>query len=118
MIKINTNENENIFITIWVFFQEHSRFTGQQGKGEAFCLTPLYHFHPIHRHLDINQEIAAERSPLHIASSRTRSGNVLISGRKSLPSVSYTTMKIETIIIINNQHEYSSQKVFKSFTLE
>ena len=31
----------------WVFFHEHSRFTGQQGKGEAIFLSPLYHFHPL-----------------------------------------------------------------------
>ena len=33
------------FFSIWVFFHEHSRFTGQQGKGEGIYLTPLYHFH-------------------------------------------------------------------------
>ena len=32
------------------FFHEHSRLTGQQGKGEATSLTPLYHFHLLHRH--------------------------------------------------------------------
>ena len=42
------------------FFQEHSRFTGQQGKGEGIYLTPLYHFHPLHRHLDISRAITAE----------------------------------------------------------
>ena len=25
-----------------------------QGKGEGTSLTPLYHFHPLHRHLDIS----------------------------------------------------------------
>ena len=30
------------FFSIWVFFHEHSRFTGQQGKGEGICLTPLF----------------------------------------------------------------------------
>ena len=25
---------------------------GQQGKGEGIYLTPLYHFYPLHRHLD------------------------------------------------------------------
>ena len=34
-------------------------------------LTPHYHFHPLHRHLDISWVITAESSPLHIASSRT-----------------------------------------------
>ena len=27
------------FFSIWVFFHENSRFTWQQGKGEAICLT-------------------------------------------------------------------------------
>ena len=65
-----------IFFSIWVFFHEHSRFTGQQGKGEGIYLTPRYHFHPLHRHLDISRAITAESSPLHIAGSRTRTGNL------------------------------------------
>ena len=64
------------FFSIWVFFHEHSLFTGQQGKGEGIFLTPLYHFHPLHRHLDISRAIIAESSPLHIGSSRTRTGNL------------------------------------------
>ena len=43
------------FFSIWVFFHEHSQFTGQQGKGEGIYLTPLYHFHLLHRHLDISR---------------------------------------------------------------
>ena len=86
----------NIYIYIYiyifsirVFFHEHSRITGLQGKGEGISLTPHYHFHPLHRHLDISRIIAAEISPLHIASSRTRTGNLgfpkpLISKRKLL----------------------------------
>ena len=64
------------FFSIWVFFHEHSRFTRQQGKGEGIYLTPLYHFHPLHRHLDISRAITAESSPVHIAGSRTRTGNL------------------------------------------
>ena len=57
----------------------------QQGKGEGIYLTPLYHFHPLHRHLDISRVITAESSPLHIAGSRNRTGNLpLVSERKSL----------------------------------
>ena len=52
----------------------NSRFTGQQGKGEAIFLSPLHLFHPLHRHLGISRVITAESSPLHIASSRTRTG--------------------------------------------
>ena len=60
-----------LFFSIWIFFHEHSRITGLQGKGEGISLTPHYHFHPLHRHLDISRAIAAESSPLYIASSRT-----------------------------------------------
>ena len=52
------------FFLIWVFFHAHSRFTGQQGKEEGIYLTPLYHFHPLHRYLDISRVITAEGSPL------------------------------------------------------
>ena len=69
---------------MWAFFHEHSRITGLQGKGEGISLTPHYHFHSLHGHLDISRAIAAESSPLHIAGSRTRTGEPLISERKSL----------------------------------
>ena len=54
--KADTKKNIYIyFFSIWVFFHEHSQFTGQQGKGEGIYLTPLYHFHLLHRHLDISR---------------------------------------------------------------
>ena len=62
---------KDVFFT-WVFFHEHSRFTGQHGKGEGIYLTPLYHFRLLHGHLDISRAIAARSSRLHIATSRTR----------------------------------------------
>ena len=65
-----------ICFSLLVFFYKQSRITGQQGKGEGISLTPHCHFHPLHRHLDISREITAESSPLHIASSRTRTGNL------------------------------------------
>ena len=61
-----------VFLSIWVFFQVHSHSTRQQGKRETIYITPLYHFHPLHRHLDISRAVTAESSPLHIAGSRTR----------------------------------------------
>ena len=80
---LNTNSIENlcffvfafVFFTISVFFHEHSRITGLQGKGECISLTPHYHFQPLHRHLNISRAIAAESSPLHIVNSRTRTAN-------------------------------------------
>ena len=64
----------NIFF-FFFFFHKHSRFTAQQGKGEAISLIPLYHFHLLHRHLD-SRAITAESSPLHTANSLTRTGNL------------------------------------------
>ena len=58
------------FFSVWIFFHEHLRITGLQGKGEGISLTPHYHFYLLHRYLDIIQVITAESSPLHIASSR------------------------------------------------
>ena len=75
-----------VFISIWVFYNDHLRITGLQGKGESISLTPHYHFHPLHRHLDISQVIAAEISPLRIGRSRTRTRNLwfLSAGRSPL----------------------------------
>ena len=47
-----------------------------KGRGRGISLTPHYHFHPLHRHLDISRAITAESSPLHIGSNRTRTGNL------------------------------------------
>ena len=66
----------SLFFSIWVFFHKHSRMTGLQGKEEGISLTPHYHFHPLHRHLDISQAIAVESSPLHIGSSQTQTGKL------------------------------------------
>ena len=49
------------------------------GEGEGICLTPLYHFHPLHRHLDIRRAISIESSHLQIGSSRTRIRNLSFS---------------------------------------
>ena len=62
--------------SIWVFFHEHSRITGLQGKGGGISLTPHYHFHPLHRYLDVSRAITAESSDL--------SREPLVSERKSL----------------------------------
>ena len=39
----------------------------KSGKG-GDSLPPLYHFHPLHRQLDISRTITAESPPLHIVS--------------------------------------------------
>ena len=47
-----------------------------QDIGKVEAIPPLYHFHPLHRHLDISQVINVEISPLHIANSQTQTGNL------------------------------------------
>ena len=74
--EINIKNRVIILFSILVFFHEHSRITGLQGKEEGISLTPHYHFHPLHKHLDISQAINAVSSSLHIASSRTRTRNL------------------------------------------
>ena len=58
------------------FFSRTLTIHRTAGEGEAFCLTPLYHFHLLQRHLDISWAIIAESSPLHRASSRTQTGSL------------------------------------------
>ena len=72
----------NVFFSVWVFFHEHSRFTGKQGKGKAISLTSLYHLQTGSQTFRYHPMNTAESSPLHIASSRTRTGNL------SFPSTS------------------------------
>ena len=85
------------FFSIWVFFHECSQYTGQQGKEEVISLTLLCHFHLLHRHLDINRAITAGSSPLHIASSRSRTGNLLFLSAIHLP-LSYMPKTLTTTL--------------------
>ena len=48
------------------------------GKGDANSITPLNHFYPLYRHLEISRAITADSSPLDIASNLTRTGNPLL----------------------------------------
>ena len=36
------------------------------GEGGGYSVTPVYHFDPPYRHLEISQAITAESSPLHV----------------------------------------------------
>ena len=63
LLNTLSNNFQQFIYAIWVFFHEHSRIAGLQGKGEGISLTPRYHFHPLHRHLDISKAITAESSP-------------------------------------------------------
>ena len=54
------------------FFQEHSRYTGQQRMAEVISLFSVCHFHPLHKQLYIRHAITVESLFLLIASSRGR----------------------------------------------
>ena len=67
---------KSIQVFFWVFLQDYSWITGLRGKGENISLTHHYHFHPLHRHLDISRVITEESSPLHIVSNHTWTENL------------------------------------------
>ena len=74
--KITKATRDSVFFSIWVFFHKHSWIIGLQGNGEGISSAPHYHFHLLHRHLDISQVITAESSPLYIASSQAQTRNL------------------------------------------
>ena len=67
-------------------------FTGLQSKGEGISLTPHYHFHSFRRHLNIGRVITVGSSPLRIASSRTRTGDLWFPSASRQP-LSYGPLK-------------------------
>ena len=81
----NVNIMRDIYFLSGFFFHEHSWFTERHEKCEAISLSPLYHLHPLHRHLDISRAITVESSPLHRASSCTRTGNLWFPGASRYP---------------------------------
>ena len=67
-------ENKKVSIVFFFlsgfFFKNVHEPQDSKSRETAFFLTPHYHFHPLHRHLDMSQEVTAESSPLHMGSSR------------------------------------------------
>ena len=107
--------NYYICFSIWVFFHNKSRITGLQGKGEAICLTPHYHLHPLHRHLEIIRAITADSSPLHIGSSQTLTGNLCFSrsaiNLEQIGHVNLVQRKFFNPFFNNsNEHEFFKSK--------
>ena len=102
------NIYEPFILSGFSFTNIHKRFTGQQGRaggggggggGFFYSLTLLYHFHPLHRHLDISRAITPGSSPLRIASRQTQTGNFWFpSASHTPPNLMYICKKISTII--------------------
>ena len=59
------------FLSGFSFTNIHNSLDGR-GRGRV----SLYHIYSLHRHLDISRTIAADSSPLHIASSWTQIGHL------------------------------------------
>ena len=81
--QIELNENNFNVIRQLIYLIFYLGFLSQiftnhrtAGEGGEHFLTPHYHFYPLHRKLGISRAITEESSPLHIASSRTRVGNL------------------------------------------
>ena len=66
---LKTYSRTYLYFFFYVSFLSRT-FTNHRtaGEGKGISLTPHYHFHPLHRHLDISWAITAESSLLHIAS--------------------------------------------------
>ena len=76
-----------LFFSTCVFFQNHSRIKGLQGKAEGISLTPHYHFHLLHRHLVFSREITAESTPLHRGSNQTENSFSIRGSGEIFPSI-------------------------------
>ena len=85
-------EIKTLYLYCYLYYLDQYR-----GEGEAISLTPHYHFHPLHRDIEISRAVPAESSPLHIASSRTRTGNLWF------PSVSIKSGIIFKFSLITQQ---------------
>ena len=74
--KLNNLQNMQIsFFLSACSFRKIDDSQDSRERGRLSLLTHLYHFHLLHRHLDISRTITAESSPLHIASNRIRTEN-------------------------------------------
>ena len=106
---------ELFLFSVCVFFDEHSRFTGQQVKGEVVSLTPFYHFHLLYRHLDISQAIAAKSSSMYIASNR-----LFPSASRSLFLIKLKAFKSATLLKNDSNAGFSSEycEIFKNTNFE
>ena len=67
-----------------------------QGCRRKDRATPHYHFHPLHRHLNIGWVIIEDSSLFHIASRWTQIGNLWLLSISSLP-LRYVPLKIRVL---------------------
>ena len=73
--SVKNGSKKKVFVFYLGFLSRTLTNHRAAGEGEGISLPPHY-FHTLHRHLHISRVITAERSPLHIASSSTRVGNL------------------------------------------
>ena len=68
--------NPNFFFFYLGFLSRTFMIHGTAGEGGGYLFNSSLPLPSLHRHLDISWAITAESSPLHIVSSRTRTGNL------------------------------------------
>ena len=101
------------FVSIWVFlFMNIHESQDCSGRGRAFSLTPHYHFHPLHWHLDISRAITAKSSPLHIASSWTRTGTFAFRAQVTNHQTTRLSEDFKKMTGFKNLFIYLSRKVY------
>ena len=74
----DTSTHINFYFTSELSFTNIDDSQDSKGRSEDISLSPLYHFHLLHRHLEISWMATGESSPVHIASSRISTENLSI----------------------------------------
>ena len=83
-------------------------------REAAISLTPFYHFHPLHKQLDISPEITAGTYSLHIASTWTRNRLSLVSDHKLLTTKLFA-LKRKIAIYTENRNWFYREAVTTGF---
>ena len=105
--KYVLSRSNTYFFFYLVFLSQPFTNHRTAGEGEDISLTPHYHFHLLHRHLNVSRAITVERSPLHIGSKPDSNQEPLFVGRKSLTTkLRVTTSNITISFIIRSNISY------------
>ena len=83
--------------------------------GEGISLTPLYRFHPLHRHFAISRAIAAESSPFF--KGRESSIDLILTNRKCKYTSAYDLQNVKSSFI-NIEPNLLNYRDYKDFNFE
>ena len=86
------------------------------GEGGGHFFTLHHHFHPLHRQLNISRATTAGRPPLHIGSSRIRTGNLWFPSANRQP-LSYVPLIDRRRFSFNDLFSFSQCEIVSFITL-